>query len=83
MIVGESCWPVFGTLHTLRSPSAVCVASMSVFCFDEEPCHARPAIRDGARDVVNVCNIVKAGCNVATRIEPLRYLEASAKSQCA
>jgi hypothetical protein len=47
---------------------------MSVFCFDEEPCHDRPVILDGALDVVKVCNIVKAGCNVATNIEPFKYL---------
>lgn len=52
---------------------------MSVFCFDEEPCHDRPVILDGALDVVNVCSIVKAGCNVATSIEPLRYLSMSVR----
>lgn len=45
---------------------------MSVFCFDEDPCHARPVMGDGDRDVVKVCKIVK-GCNVAIRIEPLVY----------
>jgi hypothetical protein len=48
------------------------VASISVFCFDEEPCQPRPVILDGALDVVRVCRIVKAGCNVATSIDPLR-----------
>jgi hypothetical protein len=52
---------------------------MSVFCFDDEPCHDKPVILEGALDVVNVCSIVKAGCNVATNIEPLRYLQMSAK----
>ena len=80
MVGEQSCCPVLGTLHTLRSPSAVWVASISVFCFDEEPCHDKPVILDGALDVVNVCKIVKAGCNVATSIEPLRYLKSSAKS---
>lgn len=65
----------FGTLHTRRSPSKVWVASMSVLCLDEDPCHASPVILDGALVVVNVCNIVNDGCNVAIRIEPLRYLD--------
>ena len=37
-------------------------------------------ILDGALEVVNVWSIVKAGCKVATSIEPLRYLQRSAKS---
>jgi len=48
-------------LHTRRSPSKVCVASISDFCLDEEPCHAKPIMGDGARDVVRVCSIVKEG----------------------
>lgn len=63
----------FGTLQTLRSPSAVCVASISVFCLDEDPCHARPVMRDGGLFVVKVCSIVKEGRRVAIRMEPLRY----------
>lgn len=72
MLGGSEC-ACFGTLHTLRSPSDVCVASISVFCFDDEPCHARPVIRAGDRFVFNVCIIVKEGCNVAISIEPFRY----------
>lgn len=45
---------------------------MSVFCLEEDPCHAIPVIFEGARDVVKVCNIVKAGLRVAINIEPLR-----------
>ncbi len=48
---------------------------MSVFCFEEDPCHERPVIRDGALVVVKVCCIVKDGCSVAIKIEPLRYLQ--------
>lgn len=33
-------------------------------------------MREGALEVVNVCSIVKAGCNVAISMEPLRYLYA-------
>ena len=44
---------------------------------DEEPCQARPAIGDGLRGVVRVCRMVKDGCRVAIRMEPLRYLELS------
>lgn len=47
---------------------------MSVFCFEDEPCHAKPVILEGAREVVKVCRMVKAGWRVATKIEPLRYL---------
>jgi hypothetical protein len=70
MMFGCSVEGGFGTLQTRRSPSIVCVASISVFCFDDDPCQASPVIRDGALVVVNVCNIVKDGCNVAIRIEP-------------
>lgn len=47
---------------------------MSVFCFDEDPCHAKPVILEGARLVVSVCKMVKDGCSVAMRIDPFRYL---------
>jgi hypothetical protein len=47
---------------------------MSDFCLEEVPCHASPVMRDGAREVVRVCRIVKAGLRVAIRMEPLRYL---------
>ena len=50
---------------------------MSVLAFEDDPCHARPVILDGALVVVNVCKIVKDGCNVAMRMEPLRYLNQS------
>ena len=61
----------FATLQTLKSPSEVCVASMSDFCFVEEACQARFAMGEGPLDVVRVCNMVKAGCSAAKRIEPL------------
>lgn len=67
-------WGALGTLHTRRSPSAVWAASISDFCLDEEPCHARPATGEGALGVVRVCRMVKEGCNVAISMEPLRYL---------
>lgn len=62
------------TLQTLKSPSAVWVASISDFCFEDEACHVKETIGDGLRDVVSVWRIVKAGCNAASRIEPLLYL---------
>ena len=68
------CWAL-GTLHTRRSPSDVWAANISDFCFDEEPCQARPAIGEGFLGVVRVCRMVKDGCRVAMRIEPLRYLQ--------
>ena len=46
---------------------------MSVFCFDEDPCQARPFIGEGALLVVKVWRIVNEGWRVAMRIEPLRY----------
>lgn len=61
-----------GTLHTLRSPSVDCAASISDFCFEEEPCQASPASGDGALGVVRVWRMVKDGWRVAIRIEPLR-----------
>jgi hypothetical protein len=73
MMLGESWWPPFGTLHTLRSPSEVCVASMSVFCLEDDPCHAKPVIRDGLLVVVRVCKMVNDGCKVATSMEPFKY----------
>ena len=51
---GDSWLCPLGTLHTRRSPSLVWVASMSVFCLDEDPCHANPVILEGALLVVKV-----------------------------
>lgn len=72
--LGDSVVGGFDTLQTLRSPSAVCVASMSDFCFEDEACHVRCAMGDGPWDVVKVCRIVNVGCRAASNIEPLRYL---------
>lgn len=55
----------FAMLQTRRSPSCVCVASMSDFCREEEACHARVTIGDGALEVVKLCNIVNRGCSEA------------------
>lgn len=74
MILGCSLLGALGTLHTRRSPSMVCVASMSVFCLEEEPCQASPVMREGARVVVRVCRMVKDGWRVAMRMEPFIYL---------
>lgn len=46
---------------------------MSVFCFDEEPCHASPVIRAGDLEVFKVCKIVNDGCSVAMSMEPFKY----------
>ena len=75
MIVGASCKGALGILQTLRSPSSVCVASISVFCLEEDPCQASPVIRDGALVVVKVCSIVNDGCRVAINMEPFKYLD--------
>lgn len=74
MTLGGSWRGGLGMLQTRRSPSSVCAASMSVFCLDDDPCHARPVILDGALVVVKVCRMVNDGCNVAIKIDPLRYL---------
>lgn len=62
----------FETLQTRKSPSAVCVTSMSDFCFAEDACHARLTIGEGARDVDKVCRMVKVGCSAAINMDPLR-----------
>lgn len=53
---------------------------MSDFCREEEPCQESPAIREGAFDVVRLCTIVKSGCSVAIKIEPLRKLRLLARA---
>lgn len=73
-MLGGSPWELFGILHMRRSPSAVCAASISDFCFDEEPCQESALMGEGARVVLSVCKIVNEGCSAAIRIEPLRYL---------
>ena len=61
-----------GTLHTLRSPSDVWAANISDFCLDDEPCQASPAMGEGDRGLVRVWRMVKVGCSVAIKMEPLR-----------
>lgn len=75
IVLGDSAVGGFETLQTRKSPSDVCVANISDFCLVEDACHARLTIGDGARDVVNVCKIVKAGCRATINIEPFRYLQ--------
>jgi hypothetical protein len=60
----------FDTLQTRRSPSAVSVANISDFCFEDEACQASPTIADGPLEVVKVCKMVKEGRRVDIRIEP-------------
>lgn len=62
----------FGTLQTLKSPSAFCIASISDFCFEEDACHVSIEMGEGDLVVFNVCKIVNCGCSAASRIEPLR-----------
>ena len=54
MTLGASLVGGLATLHTLKSPSEVCVASISDFCLDDEACHARFAIAEGPLDVLRV-----------------------------
>lgn len=55
----------FAMLQTRRSPSWVWVASMSDFCREDEACHARVTIGDGALEVVKLCSMVNRGCSEA------------------
>lgn len=70
MVLGTSAVGGLATLHTRKSPSKVCVASMSDFCFEDDVCHDRLAIGEGAREIVNVWRIVKLGFRETSRIEP-------------
>jgi hypothetical protein len=73
-MLGESPLAVFGMLQTRKSPSMVCAASMSDFCFEDEPCQASLLRGDGGLFVLNVWRIVKDGCKFAMRMEPFIYL---------
>jgi hypothetical protein len=55
----------FAMLQTRRSPSCVWVANISDFCLEDDACHAKVTIGEGALDVVRLCNIVNRGCNEA------------------
>ena len=68
-----------GMLHTRRSPSTVCVASMSDFCLLLLPCQARQLIVAGARCVLRVCRMVKVGCSDTTRMVPFMYPTANVR----
>jgi hypothetical protein len=74
MMLGASPLAVFGMLQTRKSPSTVCAASMSDFCFDDEPCQASMFRGDGGLFVLNVWRMVKDGCKLAIRMEPFMYL---------
>ena len=69
-VFGVSVFGGFETLQTRRSPSTVCVASMSDLCFVEEACHTRLATAEGERAAVNVCRIVKDGCSPTIMMDP-------------
>lgn len=62
--------PAFEMDQTRMDPSAVWVANMSDFCFDEEPCHERPQTGEGPRTVLSEWSMVKVGDSVAMRMEP-------------
>ena len=62
-------------LQTRKSPSWVCVASISDFCREDEACHARVTIGDGPLDVVRLCKMVNLGCKAAIKREPLENLK--------
>lgn len=74
IVLGSSLMGGFATLNTFNSPLADCTASISDFCFGEEACHAKPAIRDGSWETVKVCMMVNVGRSVAIKMDPLRYL---------
>ena len=71
---GRSLTGYFATLQTRKSPSEVCVASMSDLCFEDDACQASAAMGEGPLEVVRVCRIVKDGWSVAINIEPFWYL---------
>jgi len=52
----------------------VWTANMSDFCRDDEACHARVTIGDGALEVLRLWRIVKRGWRVATSNDPFWYL---------
>ena len=70
MAFGTSAPAGLAMLQTLRSPLAICTASMSDLCLEEDACHASPIMGDGVTDVERVCNIVKDGSSEAISIEP-------------
>lgn len=72
IVLGDSAVGGFETPQTRKSPSEVCVASISDFCFVEDACHAKFTIGEGARAVVKVCKIVKEGCKATIRIDPFK-----------
>lgn len=85
MVFGDSAVGGFDTLHIRKSPSIVCDASISDFCFVDEACQARLTMGEGARWVVRVCKIVKPrfgpligfgtiGSSLTSRMDPFWYL---------
>ena len=74
MLLGVSVPAGLPMLQTRRSPSALCTANMSDFCFDDEACHASPRMGDGALAVERVCKTVKEGKREAIRMDPFLYL---------
>ncbi len=81
-LAGSSLLYDLDTLHTRRSPSFVCEASISDFCLDEEACQARLKIGDGPLEVVRLCRIVNLGWSVAIKREPFWYLCKFFQSGC-
>jgi hypothetical protein len=77
MMLGLSALPDFGMLQTRRSPSTVCAASMSDFCFEDEPCQASLFNGEGGLLVLSVCSMVNAGWRFAISIDPFMYLRCS------
>lgn len=69
LLVGD-----FAMLQTRRSPSFVCVASISDFCREEDACHAKVTIGDGPLEVVKLWRIVNLGCNAAIKRDPFEKL---------
>ena len=81
IVFGDSAIGGLETLHIRRSPSIVCEANMSDFCFVDEACQAKLTIGEGARWVVRVWRMVKLrlgpligfgtmGSSLTSRMEP-------------
>lgn len=70
-LAGSSKLYAFDTLQTLKSPSCFWTASISDFCRDEEACQERLMTGEGPLEVVKLCRILKRGCKVAIRSDPV------------
>jgi hypothetical protein len=74
MTVGGPAFASLGILQTRKSPSNVCEASISDLDLDEEPCHDKQLIGEGALCVFSVCRMLNVGTTFAINTVPFKYL---------